>query len=250
MAATIVQFTDLHLTARQGDTAWGADVWANLRRAIAHVRAHGERPDLLVLTGDLANRPRPSIYLRLRELVAGVAVQLRVLPGNHDSRRQLRAAFAELLPPTGPADFALDLAGWRIVGLDTQQWPFVFGRLGGIGRRRLRAELQTGGAPVLAFGHHPLNRVGCWWLDKDRLRDRRHVGRIVRGSALRAYVCGHVHQASEGEFAGVPVWTTPSVAYQFRPRALWPDTESLVPAYRVITLDGDQLATQVVRLRG
>ena len=249
MTARIVQLTDLHLTAADGGTTWGSDVWQNLRAVLAHVRAHEEPFELLVLSGDLANERRPATYARLRELLAPCWPRLRVLPGNHDSRTLLAAQFGELLrPDRRTASFALDLAGWRILGLDSVRRPFVHGKFGREQLGWLRGELRAAHGPVLAFAHHPPIRVGSWWLDKDRPRDRRRLAAIVAGSRLRGIACGHVHQAQAGEFAGVPVWTAPSTAFQFRPRSLLPGPAERTPAYRVFELDGDRLSTRIVRL--
>ena len=100
--ARIVQLTDLHLTSAPGGRSWRADVWGNLRRALEHIRSAVGSIDLLVLTGDLANQRRPETYARLREAVDGWIDRLRVLPGNHDDREMVRAAFGDRLLAGSP----------------------------------------------------------------------------------------------------------------------------------------------------
>ena len=115
--------TDLHLTAAEGGRTWGSDVWRNLDAMLGLVRTL-EPFDLLVLSGDLANQRRAATYARLRERLRPFAGRLRVLPGNHDSRRLLRAHFGDLLLQGAPAAvFVHELAGWRIVGLDSVRRP-------------------------------------------------------------------------------------------------------------------------------
>jgi Icc protein len=244
--ARIVQLTDLHLTAAEGGRTWGSDVWRNLDAMLDHLRAL-EPFDLLVLSGDLANQRRPATYARLRERLHAFAGRLRVLPGNHDSRRLLRAHFGDLLLEGAPAaNFVHELAGWRIVGLDSVRRPFVHGKFGARQLAWLRDLLQATPQPVLLFVHHPPVAIGTWWLDKDRPRDRAAFARALAGGPVRAIACGHVHQPHEGEFAGARVFTAPSTAYQFPPRARLPGAGALAPAGRVFELDGTSLTTRIV----
>jgi len=152
------------------------------------------------------------------------------------------------LPLRRTANFALELAGWRVLGLDSARWPFVHGRLGREQLDWLAAELDAARGPALVFVHHPPVRVGSWWLDKDRLRDRRRLAALVGSSRVRVIATGHVHQEFAGSFAGAQVWTSPSTAYQFRPRSLWPARIHPGSGYRVLELDGESLTTEVVRL--
>jgi 3',5'-cyclic AMP phosphodiesterase CpdA len=245
----IVQLTDLHLTSSPDGRSWRADVWTNFRRALAHVKSEIGGTDLLVLTGDLANQRRPETYARLREAVDGWSDRLQVLPGNHDDREMVRAAFGDrLLPGRATLNFVARLGDFRLIGLDTLRPWHVHGLLGEEQLTWLAGEIGQSETPTIVFMHHPPVRVGTWWLDKDLLRDHETLKDVVRGSPVRALFCGHVHQESTGPFGDARVWTTPSTAYQFRPHSLLPGSERTPPAFRVIDLDGERIATRVVRL--
>lgn len=247
--ARIVQLTDLHLTAAPDGRSWRAKVWTNLRRALEHVRTEIGSIDLLVLTGDLANQRRPETYARLREAVDGWGDRLRVLPGNHDNREMVRGAFGDrLMEGSASLNFVARLGDFRLIGLDTLRPWRVHGRLGEKQLAWLAGELRQSATPAILFMHHPPIRVGTWWLDKDLLRDHEELRKIVEGSPVRAFFCGHVHQESTGRFGSAEVWTTPSTAYQFPPHALLPGSKRTPPAFRVIDLDGDRIDTRVVRL--
>lgn len=247
--ARIVQLTDLHLTAAPEGRSWRADVWQNLRRALGYVRNELGSVDLLVLTGDLANERRPETYARLREAVREWSDRLHVVPGNHDNREMVRAAFGDrLLPGSATLNFVAPLGGFRLVGLDTLRPWRIHGRLGEEQLAWLGRELRQAATPTILFMHHPPIRVGTWWLDKDVVRDHEPLRALVQGSPVRAVFCGHVHQESTGRFGGAEVWTTPSTAYQFPPHAILPGSDRTPPAFRVIELDGERLETRVVRL--
>jgi Icc protein len=135
-----------------------------------------------------------------------------------------------------------------VIGLDSARRPFVHGKLGKEQLAWLAAELDKHDAPVLLFVHHPPIRVGSWWLDKDLVHGRRALARILAKRRAVAIACGHVHQECTGSFAGAQVWTTPSTAYQFLPRSLWPARITTGIGYRVFDLEAERVATQVVRL--
>ena len=246
----IVQLTDLHLTSAPDGRSWGANVWTNFRRVLDHVRREIKNFDLLVLTGDLANQRRSETYAQLRDAVGEWADRLRVLPGNHDNRDMVRAAFGDgLLSDRSTLNFVAPLGNFRLIGLDTLRPWRVHGRLGDDQLAWLVAALRQSNTPAILFMHHPPIRVGTWWLDKDLLRDHERFRSIVQGSPVRAIFTGHVHQESSGNFADVRVFTTPSTAYQFRPGAFIPgSTLRSPPAFRVIDLDAERIDTHVVRL--
>lgn len=239
----IVQLTDLHLGTRFGDARWQA-----LDRGLAGLEARVGSCDRLVLTGDLAARGQRAVYGELRTRLAGWLDRLRLVPGNHDDARALGQVFAERVAPDAPAACFLEvLGGVQLVGLDSSRPRRVSGRLGA-GQRAWLAQALATGVPSLLFVHHPPIAVGAWWLDKDRPRDRTALAELVRGRRVLGLFCGHVHQPFEGRLADVPVWTTPSTAYQFAPRALLPRRTREAPAAgRLIEVRDGVLRTSLLR---
>ena len=238
MRYRIAQLSDLHLTTSRRKKAWRWPVWANLERALDRVAQEGPF-DRIILTGDLASVRKPETYSRLREALAPFWDRVRVLPGNHDSRSLMASTFSErLLDQGGWLSFVDVLPGLRLIGLDSLRPWRVSGKLGNAQRAWLAGELEESEEPVLLFLHHPVLRIGCWWLDKDLLRDSDELKEMLRGSCVQALFFGHVHQEFSGEFAGLPAHATPSTAYQFRPHAIRPGaTERGEPAFRIIELD-------------
>src|SRR5579864_527534 len=89
----IAQISDLHIR-RPGELAYRrVDTAMHLRRCIAHVTALRPQPDIVVATGDLVDSGAPEEYEHLAELLAPLPMPLYLIPGNHDERAALRAAF-------------------------------------------------------------------------------------------------------------------------------------------------------------
>lgn len=245
----IVQLTDLHLTARKGRFVRGSDVWANLEQTLAHVGTQLGEVDRLVLTGDIANSGSAEAYARLADVLAPWHSRLRLVPGNHDHRERLRAAFPAWWPPGQPSlCFHDHVGGHRLIGLDSVRQGRTRGQLGRWQLAWLAQQLAAESGPVLLFLHHPLERVHCWWLDKDLLRDRRELATILERCDVRAVFAGHVHQENHTRVRGAEVWTTPAVAYEFRPGSWLPLAYSRQPAFRVIDADASTVSSRVVRL--
>src|SRR3954447_4355764 len=123
---TVAHISDPHLLAGGALQYGHVDTEARLEAALARLQRLTPAPQALVFTGDLADKAEPKAYLRLRELVEPVAealgAQVVWVMGNHDER----AAYARGLfdgdpgtDPDAPQDRVHDVAGLRVVSLDT-----------------------------------------------------------------------------------------------------------------------------------
>ena len=91
----IAQVTDPHIKAAGRLAYRTVDSAQKLRDCVAHLNALDPRPDIVLLTGDLVDLGRPEEYAVLREILAPLAAPVYVIPGNHDERGALRAAFSD-----------------------------------------------------------------------------------------------------------------------------------------------------------
>jgi 3',5'-cyclic AMP phosphodiesterase CpdA len=212
----LVQITDTHIGAEWND----ADPLAGLTAVVDAVRRLPDRPDAVILTGDLTEHGAAGEYAIVRELTSEIQVPLHVLPGNHDDRAAIRAAFD--LPGAGPepVDYGVDLGPLRLVAIDTTIPGRDSGSLTGEQLEWLDAELgRASGRPILLAMHHPPVAVGiaAWDAIGLPVEDRSALGRVLqRHPEVRRIVAGHVHQTIVAELAGRPVLTIPSTYLQAR----------------------------------
>jgi 3',5'-cyclic-AMP phosphodiesterase len=213
----LVQISDIHLTA-DGTLPPGVRPRDNLVRALGVLESSGMRPDVILLTGDLANSGDAGCYDDLRSLVAGRAKEAGAsvvyLPGNHDERAAFRR---HLLDADGeaPVNQTHLRDGLRIIALDTVVPGQDHGALADQTLDYLRAELATR-APdgtVLALHHPPIPSpikpmAGIALQEPGRLRD------VIEGSDVRLIVAGHSHHESLGVLGSTPVWVSPATAYR------------------------------------
>ncbi len=228
------QLSDLHvgLPGSKVDLAYRSA--AQLQRAVAHVCALDPRPDAVLLTGDLVNDGTPEEYARLTTLLAALPMPVYVLPGNHDDREHLRAAFAAhgYLPPSGPLCYAVDVGPVRLLALDTNVPGRPFGRLEAPQLAWLEARLaEAPTRPTLVALHHPPFRTGIQRADDEMGLEGADAleGVVRRHPQVERVLCGHLHRPIVKRFGGTVASTCPSTMHQLRLDLRNPAPLELVP---------------------
>lgn len=216
----IAQLSDPHIAA-PGALLYGrVDTADFLKRAVAEVNRLDPPPDIVVLTGDLVDKGEPVEYEHLRRLLAPLAMPVFVIPGNHDAREPLRAAFGAdgYLPADGFLQYSVENYPVRLVALDT----LIPGEGGGLlcAERLAWLDRALAGAPqrpTVLVMHHPPFPTGIERMDKSGLRGADALAAIVaRHPQVERILCGHLHRAIDRRFAGTVAGTAPSTAHQIR----------------------------------
>lgn len=213
----LAQLSDPHIGAEWA----GGDPSAGLAAVVEAVRALPQRPDAVLVSGDLADHAAAPEYEHAREVLASIGVPAYVLPGNHDDRRALRRHFGVPGADGEPVQYSVDLGPLRLVVLDTTRPGEDPGALDAARLDWLDRELEAAAtSPALIAMHHPPLVTGVPAWDDFGLpeADRRELGDVVeRHPQVRGLVAGHVHRIISSELAGRPVLTVPSTYVQARP---------------------------------
>ena len=203
----LVQLSDLHL--RPGDS--GPE--ERLRRALALVAAMDPAPDAMLISGDIADVPEPEVYARAREMLDEARLPVMAIPGNHDDRDLLVAAFGAV-PVAGRA------GPMRVLGLDTSRpaAPTAGWRTttwSGSRRSWPRTPTRRRSWPCTTRPCSPGS--GPWtpsgWGPPIALRSRCSLGRHPQ---VRTVTCGHVHRTMATALGGAAVVIAPGVSSQLR----------------------------------
>lgn len=216
----IAQLSDPHVMPA-GERAFGRlDTGEMLGQAVARLLQLDPRPDVVLLTGDLADGGAPGPYQELRRRLAALPMPLYLMPGNHDERRALREAFPEadyLRQDPDFLHFDVDLGALRLIALDS----LVPGQVhGALCRRRLqwleqRLEEQPDKPVVLAI-HHPPFTTGIARMDDYGLQEggAEFAEIVARHPRVERLLCGHLHRPIQARWAGTLAMTAPSTAHQ------------------------------------
>ena len=218
MTPIVAQLTDLHVKT-PGALAYRGrvDTAAALAAAVAHVNALRPRPDMVVATGDLVDGGTAAEYRHLADLLAPLAPPLLLLPGNHDDRAALRAAFPShlYLADEGPQSHAADLGGLRLVLLGTTVPGAPHGAVDARRLEWLDACLAAQPLrPTVLFLHHPPFAVGIAHMDVQNARGGEALGRLLRRHPQVVHLAaGHVHRSVQTRWYGVSASVAPSPSH-------------------------------------
>jgi 3',5'-cyclic-AMP phosphodiesterase len=208
----LAQISDTHVRTDDG----GANADA-LRRALTQAGAY--RADAILLTGDLVNDERADEYALLAEAMALARAPVYLMPGNHDDRALLRAAFPthDYLPAEGPLSYALEHFPVRVVTVD----QIVSGVTHGDFTPDQAAWLDVTLAavpykPAIVALHHPpflthdllFDRIGLMQADA-------FAAVIARHPHVQRIVCGHRHRTVVGQVAHAPVVACPATSFVY-----------------------------------
>lgn len=245
----LAQLSDLHICAE-----WeGVDPVVQVERVVAAIGSLPNKPDAVLVSGDLTDDGSEEHYRIARELLERLDAPLFVLPGNHDDRGNLRQAFD--LPGEGdePVNYTAEVGALRLVCFDSN----VPGQdAGSYDRERLawldEALAEQPEAPTLLALHHPPLPTGITEWDEINLTaaDRKAMADlVVRHPQLRLITGGHLHRTVAGAIGGCAVLSVPSACLQVLPNFDRDEVEFVgPPGFAVHVLRDGELSSQVQML--
>ena len=187
----IVQFTDTHIDLIKGSNL---EVYQTIRQVV-----EVEKPDLVILTGDIVTQNDPQeAYRKLSEVFASLRIPWAMVFGNHDSEHNFtRKQLADFLPGlpfcmnndqgdfTGNSNFILQVYGENqktkalIYGMDSNSYStlkpnvdgygwFSFSQVNGYIRESKEFTRSNNGIPLpaIAFFHIPVPEYNNAWNPK------------------------------------------------------------------------------------
>jgi Icc protein len=216
----ICQLTDLHVCAVGVPANRVVDTNMLTRRAFRAVAAMNPVPDVVLITGDLAENGAPAEYANLAAMIRQtLTMPVYVIPGNHDRRDNFRDALSHLPGVTADpvyVQYAIDDHPVRLVMLDT----VVFGS----GHGELRDDqldwldrtlAEAPGKPTIVAMHHPPLVCGIAHMDRINLRNTAAFTAVIaRHRQVLRIVCGHHHRTIFTQVAHSIATISPSVAHQ------------------------------------
>jgi Icc protein len=203
----IAHLSDPHLDGSEG----------RLHRLRAVVAQLMDLPvvDVLLLSGDLTDHGEPEEYEQFfGALPPGLPTV--TVPGNHDLTAPYLAALQQC-GRTVALNTTIDVAGLRIVGLDSHIDRDDEGELGQASLEYARGQVAGSDQPVVLSMHHPPVPVGHHVMDRFGLRNGGALSELVRAhDNVIGIFCGHVHTALATTFAGVPLIGAPGIVSTMR----------------------------------
>ena len=246
----LVHLSDTHFLSDAAALYGTVDTDHNVHRALEQLHRSGIHPDALIVTGDVADRGEADAYRRIRGIIETAAARWEAkiiwVMGNHDKRAAFRSTLlghgpgvsavpgmqdAELQAGVDrgsvdqtpvdqdpvdqdPVDQVLDLDGLRIIALDTSVPGYHHGEVTDAQLEWLRTVLSTPArhGSILAL-HHPPIPTSLPLMSVLELQEQPRLAAVLAGSDVRAILGGHLHYATQGMFAGIPVSVAAATCY-------------------------------------
>jgi len=260
-AVLIAQMTDIHAGFAPHEQPEELNL-TRFRAALDRLLSGPNRPDLLVLSGDITDHGDTESFAATAALLRDCPFPVVPMVGNHDSRAGLLGAFSQVEPAEGGfLQYVVDAPlGLRIICLDTLEDGRHGGAFCAVRADWLAARLaEAPDCPTLIFMHHPPVVAGIDWMDP--APDEPWITRlraVLTGQAqVQAIHCGHLHRPITTCFAGIPLGVTPSVAplvaMDLNPiDQAAPDNRELIttepPTYALHRWDGARLVSHYERV--
>ncbi|MBI3591119.1 MAG: phosphodiesterase [Candidatus Melainabacteria bacterium] len=243
---TIIQITDTHLFGDKNRKINGANSYSNLKKVLSHV-ALSEKPDLIVVTGDLSQDCTFESYQHMANVLNCTGIKYYLLPGNHDDVDVINKVF-DFNWVKDKVDYSCDFNNWFISVVDTSVYPEVGGQLSDEQIKKLENNLvKNKNKSTLVFMHHHPIFVNSDWLDEMILKDADKFNKVIQAnSQVKAVLFGHIHQVFEKTINSTFYGSTPACCYQVQPNTKTFTIEKLTPGYRVIELNNDGFCSKVV----
>jgi Icc protein len=259
MSFTFIHLTDHHLGDTEHAYIRGFAPAHSFARVLEDIASHDAwDADFLMFTGDLANLGTDAEYAFARRLLdirgtadapgplsvaagrAGRRVSAYFMPGNHDVREAFhRNLFGK--PPTSLVT-SFTHKGVQFVCVDTGTGSRQ-GDLSDSAIRAVAGRLRDGTPSIVCLHHHPI-AVGIAWLDAAVLARAQELWNTIASARVLGVLFGHVHSTVEAQVGSVPVLSLRSTCFQFVPSDA-PLLCLLPPHYRIVTVTGDRLGSQI-----
>lgn len=253
----IAHISDFHVFADTPETSLvRADIANAARKVVADMSAHPPKFDAVIFTGDLTDGGAGADYALLKDILAPLDMPIFVVPGNHDTRAGLRAAFEDTVPfEHGPyLNYHAQIGDLRILALDTLVAGKVHGALDQSQLDWLAKHLATRSqGPTLIAMHHPPFPSGVTKLDAMSLTD----GRAALGALVAAYdaplyiLAGHIHRPFQAIWNGAfcQVGGGPSFQHGLDLRPDAPEPGGVPEPYAYFILRRDAQDTLIIHKR-
>ena len=197
---TILQISDTHIIPKGSLVSNVLDTSASLKKLVIRInkiRPQIENIDCVLVSGDISDDGSSESYERFKLILAPLLLPIYVIPGNHDSRENMRKAFlgSGIFQKNGPLNRHKKIGSVNLIGLDT----LIEGQGGGIllpesldFLKEIINKLKS--EPIIIALHHPPFKTDIKFMDAIGLKNINALKNILSEykGEIRI-VCGHIH---------------------------------------------------------
>jgi 3',5'-cyclic AMP phosphodiesterase CpdA len=232
---TFIHLSDLHISA---DPKAGPSALNRLKRALNEVDKMRPRPELIIVTGDIAaGNGQSEAYLKVKNLLQGLKIPVHYARGNHDDGQDFyRYLLSRSVAGTSGAPYHYFFVhkGYRFVVLDSVVPGEPWGRIDSTQLDWLGGLLTTKpDIPTFIFLHHHLKQIGL--AAEYPLKNPGELMAVLSSSSkVIAVLSGHAHKSEERRQERIWYLTTLATSYAFDGGGI---------GYRVVRIENGSIRT-------
>jgi len=197
--------------------------------------------DLVLIAGDLTEDGKPEELADFKKQISGFRAPVLEVPGNHDiGNKRIRGkekesnltAFrvARFEMRCGPSFFAREMAGMRIIGLNSPIFGSGFGREKSMWRFLEQQLARPTAQPTFVFMHYPPftkkpDEASDYWNIEPEPRQR--LLELLKKGGVKTILSGHLHRPLTNRYDGMLFVTTGPVSFGL-PRGKQPQGWTLI----------------------
>ncbi len=203
----VVQITDCHLLATPGELLYGVDTAKSLQKIVAHINTLSPQPDLIILSGDIAQDGKAESYHRIRTILADISAPIYAIPGNHDDLAIMRSA---LLNGAIKMAFSAVYNTWQFIFIDSTVENCDFGLVDDLSLNELKTFLESSEHRPSLIAMHHTPTFECSATDC-QLQNRKQFLKVIQQVGnVKGVIAGHTHCQSDQLISDIQLMATPS----------------------------------------
>jgi len=214
----LIQITDTHILP-PGEVLYDeVDTARHLKETVQIINRMRPLPDVVMITGDLAEHGDRVGYRYFIELIEPLKMPVFVLPGNHDNPSVMSEVFAAT--PCFPVSdstfqYAIEDYPFRILALNSRGDDTELPEFGEHRLAWLANQLDQSQKPTLLAIHHPPMMTGIELIDMGGSEWYRSLKSLLaQHDHVKLVICGHCHTDLCGRIGSVPVYMAAATAHQ------------------------------------
>lgn len=234
----LAQLSDMHFRSQGMKLYDFIDTNAENARIINLLNQLEEKPDAVIITGDLANCGTAAEYQVAKRLLGYLNYPVYLIPGNHDNKSNFLNSFQPLCPSLGHDPehiaYAIDNKNFpvRLLFIDSSLAGESKGYLTPYSIDWLTQQLSQQSKETFIFLHHPPLLLGNKQMDRIACENGHLLLALIkRFPHITRIFCGHVHRTIFTQYRQAIIASAPGtvhqIPYQFYDAT---DTYTLEPA--------------------
>jgi 3',5'-cyclic-AMP phosphodiesterase len=213
--AAVLQLPDLHLFAEPQGLFKNIRTRDSFSRVLSHVQQHYSNPDVIVITGDLAQDGKPETYQFIADALRVFSAPVYYVLGNHDQPDIVKPVY-----PLEPirADRYCVPNHWQIILIDSNHRPMPDSYEGEVSEAELQriTELtrKHGEKWTLIAMHQNLPEHRDRGVAVEVRNHQKVMHHLEQSPNIKLVLSGHVHQEFVIVQNGICYFSTPATGYQ------------------------------------